>query len=60
MTYLMTSNRVSTVREKVREKKKFQGQELSGDFEVGQGILEIRQKVREIMEVSGNFEITSL
>ena len=30
---------------------------MSGNFEVGQGILEIKQKVREM---SGNFEITSL
>ena len=35
----------------------FKVRELSGIFEVGQGILEIKQKV---LEKSGNFEITSI
>ena len=42
--------RVSTIREKVREKI---GRELSGNFEICQGISEFKEK-------SGNFEITSL
>ena len=46
--------RVSTVREKVREKKIFfKVRELSGNFESCQGIMEFKQK-------PGNFEITSL
>ena len=38
-------HRVSTVREKVREKKYFfKVRELSGNFEICQGILEFKQK----------------
>ena len=35
------------VREKVREKYLFSKSELSGNFEIGQGNLKIKQKVRE-------------
>ena len=42
---------MSTVREKVREKYFFKVRELSGNFEICQGILEFKQKSGKIQGI---------